>query len=38
VKPTGAGALWGKAQEIRDAIADFRRSGKSTIAYLEYGG
>jgi protease-4 len=38
VKPTGAGALWGKAQEVRDAITDFRRSGKPTVAYLEYGG
>jgi len=38
VKPTGAGALWGKVQEVRDAVADFRRSGKPTIAYLEYGG
>jgi protease IV len=38
VKPTGAGALWGKVQEVRDAIADFRRSGKPTVAYLEYGG
>jgi protease-4 len=38
VKPAGAGALWGKAQEVRDAITDFRRSGKPTVAYLEYGG
>jgi protease IV len=38
VKPVGAGALWGKVQEVRDAVADFRRSGKPTIAYLEYGG
>ena len=38
VKPTGAGGLWGKVQEVRDAVADFRRSGKPTIAYLEYGG
>jgi protease-4 len=38
VKPTGAGALWGKVQEVRDAVADFRRSGKPIIAYLEYGG
>jgi len=38
IKPAGAGALWGKVQEVRDAIADFRRSGKPAIAYLEFGG
>jgi protease-4 len=38
IKPTGAGALWGKVQEVRDAVIDFRRSGKPAIAYLEYGG
>jgi protease IV len=38
IKPTGAGALWGKVQEVRDAVADFRRSGKPAIAYMEYGG
>ena len=38
LRPTGAAALWGKVQEVRDAIADFRRSGKPIIAYLEYGG
>jgi protease-4 len=38
VKPISAGGLWGKVQEVRDAVADFRRSGKPTIAYLEYGG
>lgn len=38
VKPSGAGALWGKVQEVRDAVADFRRSGKPVVAYLEYGG
>jgi protease-4 len=27
---------WGKVQEVRDAILDFRRSGKPAIAYLEY--
>ncbi|MBW2373521.1 MAG: S49 family peptidase, partial [Deltaproteobacteria bacterium] len=26
---------WGKAQEIRDAIADLRSSGRKTLAYLE---
>jgi protease-4 len=38
LKPSGAGALWGKVQEVRDALADFRRSGKPLVAYLEYGG
>jgi protease-4 len=38
LKPSGSGALWGKVQEVRDAVADFRRSGKPAIAYLEYGG
>ena len=38
LKPSGAGARWGKVQEVRDAVADFRRSGKPIVAYLEYGG
>jgi protease-4 len=38
VKPSGAAGLWGKVQEVRDAVADFRRSGKPIVAYLEYGG
>jgi len=29
---------WGKIQEIRDAILDFKKSGKPIYAYLEYGG
>jgi protease IV len=29
---------WGKVQELRDAVMDFRRSGKKVTAYLEYGG
>jgi protease-4 len=28
---------WGKSEEIRDAIADFRTSGKPVYAFLEYG-
>ncbi len=32
-----SGAGWGKAEEIRDAIADFRSSGKPVYAYLEFG-
>ena len=38
LKPTGAGALWAKVQEVRDAVTEFRRSGKPAVAYLEYGG
>jgi protease-4 len=30
--------FWGKVQELRDAVTDFRRSRKPVIAYLEYGG
>ena len=29
---------WGKLQELRDAILDFRKSGKRISAYLEHGG
>ena len=29
---------WGKLQEIRDALIDFRTSKKPVYAYLEYGG
>jgi protease IV len=38
IRPAGAAALWGKVQEVRDAITDFRSSGKPIVAYLEYGG
>ncbi len=38
IRPTSASALWGKVQEIRDAIVDFKRSKKPIIAFLEYGG
>ena len=30
--------FWGKVQEVRDAVLEFRRSGKQVIAFLEYGG
>lgn len=30
--------FWAKVQELRDAIVDFRQSGKTVIAFLEYGG
>jgi protease-4 len=38
IRPNGSAALWGKVQEIRDAIVDFKTSGKPIVAYLEYGG
>jgi protease-4 len=30
--------FWGKLQELREAILDFRQSGKPVVAFLEYGG
>jgi len=30
--------FWAKVQELRDAVIDFRKSGKSVVAFLEYGG
>ena len=39
LKPTGfESPFWGKVQEIRDAVLDFKKSGKPVYAYLEYGG
>ena len=39
LKPTGfASPYWGKVQELRDALLDFKESGKPLYAYLEYGG
>jgi protease IV len=39
IKPGGLGSpFWAKVQEVRDAIVDFRRSGKPVYAFLEYGG
>ena len=35
--PSLQAGLWGKVQEIRDAVLDFRESGKPIVAYLEYG-
>jgi protease IV len=29
---------WAKVQEMRDAVLDFRKSGKVVVAFLEYGG
>jgi protease-4 len=30
--------FWGKLQELRDAVVDFRASGKAVTAFLEFGG
>jgi protease-4 len=39
LKPTAfSSPFWGKVQEVRDAVIDFRKSGKPIYAYLEYGG
>src|SRR5438093_4859605 len=39
LRPTGfESPFWGKVQEVRDAVLDFRKSGKPVYAYLEYGG
>jgi len=39
LKPTGfESPFWGKVQEIREAVIDFKKSGKPVYAYLEYGG
>jgi protease-4 len=39
LRPTGfSSPFWAKVQEIRDAVLDFRKSGKPVYAYLEYGG
>ena len=32
-----SGLGWAKAEELRDAIADFRTSGKPVYAYIEFG-
>lgn len=37
LQPRGAAPLWGKAQELREAVLAFRTSGKPIVAYLEYG-
>src|SRR5689334_4145495 len=39
LRPTGFDSpFWGKVQEVRDAVVDFRKSGKPVYAYLEYAG
>jgi len=32
-----SGVGWGKSEELRDAIADFRTSGKPVYAFIEFG-
>jgi protease-4 len=38
LRPAGTAALWAKVQEVRDAVTDFKSSGKPIIGYLEQGG
>ncbi len=39
LKPTTfSSPYWGKVQELRAALVDFKESGKPLYAYLEYGG
>ena len=38
LEPPASVGLWGTVQEIRDAVIDYRESGKPIVAYLEYGG
>lgn len=39
LKPGGLSSpFWAKVQELRDALVDFKRSGKYVYAWLEYGG
>jgi protease-4 len=39
VRPVGlTSAYWARLQEVRDAILDFKASGKPVVAHLEYGG
>ena len=38
VTPISAGGLWGQIQEVRQALEDFKASGKTVTAYLEDGG
>jgi protease-4 len=39
LRPTGFDSpFWGKVQEIRDAVLEFKKSGKPVYAHLEYGG
>src|SRR5690606_6198362 len=36
LEPVAAPSLWGKVHELRDALVDFRSSGKPLVAFLEF--
>lgn len=36
--PVAAPVLWGKVHELRDALLDFKTSGKPLVAFLEFAG
>lgn len=38
LRPLGMAMGWAKAEELRDALADFKSSGKPVYAYLEVAG
>jgi protease-4 len=38
LRPTSNAALWGKVQEVRDAVIAFKQSKKPIVAFLESGG
>jgi protease-4 len=38
VTPSVGGALWGQIQEVREALVDFKTSGKPVTAYMESAG
>lgn len=38
LQPVAAPSLWGKVDELRDALVDFRSSGKPLVAFLEFAG
>ncbi len=38
IQPSGLSAGWGKLQEIRQELIDFKRSGKPVYAYLQSAG
>ena len=37
IVPSTTSGMWGKVQEVRDAVIDFKASGKPIVAYLEFG-
>jgi protease-4 len=38
LRPIDAPPLWGKVQELREALVDFRSSGKPLVALVEFAG